>query len=350
MLKRREFLKLGLTGAALSCLSPGCEETAAPPAPQPSDEVRELTDGRTLYDDFDGSGNLQAYNWQDLAESGRLSSVLWESSQGAEVVRDPEASALLTVINEAGEIVGAVPHVPGMPCPSSKKLFWTGARDGQFEAGSGVVRITKGQVYGSAEVLPSDGRGWVLRLTSSLNHLMGSMLTSPREVDFADFRTFSADVMVPSAATALSFYAALDYHTTIPEQPPGKSWVSDIGIHKLSNGQLNLFAQCFNVNSGMGGNYFLLGQAQFDTWYSVRQDILTRKEDPTLGEKQLRIEYYVDGVLREWVIPADSDILLDPSRLGWGPNRLLINFVQEAGGDGIAYFDNVKAVYRNRIR
>jgi hypothetical protein len=49
-------------------------------------------------------------------------------------------------------------------------------------------------------------------------------------------------------------------------------------------------------------------------------------------------------------MPMDSGILLDPNRTGWGPNRLLINFIVESGGEGIAFFDNVKSVYRNIIR
>jgi hypothetical protein len=346
MLRRREFLKLGLTGAALSCLSPGCEDRSRPAEPDQSAEVHELTDGATLYDDFDGRGNLQTYNKQNLAEPGRLSANLWESSQGAEVISDPAASGLLTVVAEDGERVEGP-----LPSDGSRMLVWMGARDGHLETGSGVLEIKKGNIYGTAEVIAAGGgRGWVLRLASSLTHLMGSMLTSPREVDFADFKTFSADIMVPSAATAPSFYAALDYHTTIPEQPPGKSWVSDVGLHKLSNGQLNLFAQCLNVNSGGGGNYFLLGQARFDTWYNVRQDIVTRAEDPSLAENQLRIDYYLNGVLKDWIVPLDGEILLDPSRLGWGPNRLLVNFVQEERGEGIAYFDNVNGVYRNRLK
>jgi hypothetical protein len=69
----------------------------------------------------------------------------------------------------------------------------------------------------------------------------------------------------------------------------------------------------------------------------------------TLKDSELRIEYYGNGILKETEIPLDSELLLDPSRTGWGPNRLLINFVLEAGGEGVAFFDNVKAVYRNRI-
>jgi len=370
-LKRRDFIKLGLSGAALASLNRGCQEKSQPAPPYHSDEVTELTDGRTLYDDFDGNGNLQTYNNQNLAEAGRLNSQLWVGSQGAEVVQDPAGQALLTVVNEEGErveyrrqqgeaedteyvydsegtLVRAVPHMPGLPYRSAKRLVWLGARNGQHEAQDGLLSIKKGSVYGSAEVMPSGGGGWVLRLSSSLTHLMGCLLASPREIAFADFKTFGADVMVSSTSTARSFYAALDYHTTIPEQPPGKSWVSDIGLHKLASGELYLFAQCLNVNAGNGA-YLRLGQAQFDSWYTVRQDIVTWREDPTLKDNELRIKYYVNGVLKGTEFPIDSELLLDPNRTGWGPNRLLINYVVEADGEGVVFFDNIKGVYRNRI-
>jgi hypothetical protein len=54
-------------------------------------------------------------------------------------------------------------------------------------------------------------------------------------------------------------------------------------------------------------------------------------------------------VLKETEIPEDSEILLDPARTEYGPTRFLIIYAEEAEGESIAYFDNVKAVYRNRL-
>jgi hypothetical protein len=370
-LKRRDFIKLGLTGAALSCLNSGCENKTPTNPPDQPEQVYELTDGRTLYDDFDGSGNLQTYDNQNLAEDGKLNSKLWDTSHGTEVVQNPAVSGLLTVINEDGQrveygleeersqeieyvfdadgkLIQAVPHTPGQPYHGSKKLLWVGTRNGRFDTENGPLIVEKGTIYRSARVVPTGGSGWVLRLTSSLPGLMGCFLAHPRDIAFADFRTLSADMMVPSTSTARSFYAALDYHTTIPEQPPGKSWFTDLGIHKYTNGELYLFAQCRNMNAG-NGSYLQLGQARSDIWYNLRQNIVTTREDPTLGDNELRIEYFVNGILRATEIPEDSELLLDPERTGWGPNRLLIIYVEKADGDSVAYFDNIKAVYRNRL-
>ena len=370
-LTRRDFIRLGLTGAAFSYLNSGCENKTSANPPDRIEQVYELTDGQTLYDDFDGNGNLQTYDNQNLAEAGKLSSKLWDTSQGTEVVRHPGAAGLLIVVNEEGQrveyglqegqsqesryvfdgdgkLVQAVPHIPGQPYHGSKKLLWIGAENGRCDTENGPLVVQKGVIYGSAQVVPAGGSGWVLRLTSSLPGLMGCFLAHPRDIAFGDMKTLSADVMVPSTSTARDFYAALSYHTTIPEQPPGKSWFTDIGIRKYASGDVYMFAQCCNVNAG-SRSYLHLGQAQMDTWYNLRHDIVTRKEDPGLKENEFRIDYYVNGLLRESEIPEDAELLLDPKRTGWGPNRLLIIYAEQADGESIGFFDNIRAVYRNRI-
>lgn len=371
-LKRRDFIKLGITGAALSCLNSGCENKTSANPPDQTEQVYELTDGQTLYDDFAGNRNLQTYNNQDLAEAGKLNSRLWDASHGTEVVQNPAAPGLLTVINEDGqrveyvpkdaevkeikyvfdadgELIQAVPHTPGQPYHGSKKLLWVGARNGRYDSENGSLIVEKGTVYGSAQLKPNQGSGWILKLTSSLPGLMGCFLAHPRDIAFADYKTLSADVMVPSTSTARDFNAALDYHTTIPEQPPGKSWQADMGVHKFPNGGAILYAQYFNVNAGLGTS-LELGQALLDKWYNLRLDVITQREDASLKDTELRLDYYVDGILKASEIPEDSKLLLDPGRTGWGPNRLLVIYIAEAEGEGVAFFDNVKAVYRNRIK
>jgi hypothetical protein len=370
-LNRRDFIKLGLTGAALSCLNSGCEnKTPANPPDQP-EQVYELTDGQTLYDDFDGNGSLQTYNNQNLAEAGKLSSKLWDTSQGTEVVRNPGAAGLWTVVNEEGQrveyglqegqsqeikyvfdadgkLVQAIPHIPGQPYHGTNKLLWVGVRNGRLETENGPLVVQKGVVYGSARVVPTGGSGWELRLTSSLPGLMGCFLAHPRDIAFADFKTLSADVMVPSTSTARDFNASLIYHTTIPEQPPGKSWQADIGVHKFPNGGAVLYAQYFNVNAGLGAS-LELGQALLDKWYNLRLDIVTRRDDPNLKDNEFRIEYYVNGILRGSEMPEDAELLLDPKRTGWGPNRLLVLYAEQAEGQSIGFFDNIRAAYKNQI-
>ena len=372
-LKRRDFIKLGLSGAALSCLNGGCEKkTPTNPLDEPK-AVYELTDGHTLYDDFDGSGNLQTFNNQNLAEAGKLSSKLWDpTSPGPEVVQNPEALGLLTVVNEDGQkveyglpeagaqeikhvydadgrLLQAVPHISGQPYHGSKKLLWVGARNGRYNTDSGSIIVEKGKVYGSAEPKPMGGSGWVLKLTSSLPGLLGCILSNRRDIEFVDYKTFSADLMLPSTSTGQGYYASLSYHTTIPEQPPGLSWMTDLGIRKYASGRVILFALCINRNTGYR-TYLDLGQAQLDTWYSLRMDVLTRSDDPTLKDNEFRIEYYVNGKLSGSEVPEDAELLLNPLRTGAGPNRFLRLSVEIPEGESIAFWDNVRAVYNNRIK
>ena len=372
-LKRRDFIKLGLTGAALSCLNSGCENKTSTDPPDEPEQVYELTDGHTLYDDFDGSGNLQTFNNQNLAEAGKLSSKLWDpTSPGPEVVQNPEALGLLTVVNEDGQkveyglpeagaqeikhvydadgrLLQAVPHISGQPYHGSKKLLWVGARNGRYNTDSGSIIVEKGKVYGSAEPKPMGGSGWVLKLTSSLPGLLGCILSNRRDIEFVDYKTFSADLMLPSTSTGQGYYASLSYHTTIPEQPPGLSWMTDLGIRKYASGRVILFALCINRNTGYR-TYLDLGQAQLDTWYSLRMDVLTRSDDPTLKDNEFRIEYYVNGKLSGSEVPEDGELLLNPLRTGAGPNRFLRLSVEIPEGESIAFWDNVRAVYNNRIK
>jgi hypothetical protein len=380
-LTRRDLLKLGFAGAALSSLNRGCEKKSVPEPPYQPREVYELTDGKSMYDDFDGNGNFQTYNQQNLAEAGKLNSRLWTAMTGAEVIQYPAAQELLTVVNEEGQrveygvkerpeedasgrkvdgpeietvfdadenIIRAVPHIPGQPYHASRRLSWVGTKDGRLETESGPIVVQTGKVYGTAQAVPGGGMRWLLRMSYGLPGLMVCLLDNPREIGPADFKTFSADVLVSSASTARDFYAALDYHTTIPEQPPGKSWFTDLGIRKYPSGEVYLFAQCCNVNTGYRV-YFHLGQAQLDKWYNLRLHIITRAEDPSLKDTEFRIEYYVDGVLKETEIPEDSELLFDPARTRYGPTRFLIIYAEQAEGESIACFDNVRAVYKNRL-
>lgn len=288
-LKRRDLLKMGLAGIALSGLSRACENKNSSPPPNTSDQVYELTDGTTLYDDFDGHGCLQTYNSQNLAEAGKISSGIWAASaEGAEVVDNPVLESMI---------------------PRDK----------------------------------------VLKLASRVPGFMGLIMTSRRDIEFKDCRRMGADIMIPSSATGTKYWASVDYHTTIPEQPPGVSWFTELGIRKFSSGELKLFGMCVNRNTEYRV-YLEFGDAEPDTWYSFRMDVVTQRDDPSLAATQLRIDYYVNGELRGYDYPWDGELLLNPERTGNGPDRYARLMVENPEGESIAYFNNIRAVYRNRIR
>jgi hypothetical protein len=159
-MKRRDILAAGIGGAALSWLGRACKtESGTKPGgttssvlPQP---VTGLTDGRSLYDDFDGNGNLQTYDGQSLAIAGQLSSKIWGATYGTEILDDPFSSPLFTVVDERVRLYG-----------SSRRLMILGAADGLLETPAGFLPVEKGRIYGAAESVPAGPRGYVLKVTN----------------------------------------------------------------------------------------------------------------------------------------------------------------------------------------
>jgi hypothetical protein len=510
VLRRRDFFKVGLTGAVLSSLGVSCKNESGPGPWKPSEPllpqpVYELAEVRALYDDFDGNGNLQSYDNQNLAEAGKLSSKIWLAGLTTEVILDSAAAGLFSVVNEdgqrveyglqerqvqevitylaenprpvsaferevlenllndrgktviaevgikelekqvkviqyvlnssgellndrgrklvemlsakgasilaqpgfdegfderelfvlgrlmaekqvyenyrdspvrtamregerlvrtalglrrewqeikyvfdaAGKLVDAVPHIPGQPYHGSKKLLLLGAEDGRYETQKRSIPIEKGKAYGLAQAVPAMRSGYVLKMANKLQFYKCT-LNSPPFIDFGDFKSFSADVMLSSESTMQNSCAGLDYHTTIPEQPPGRSWGAQVLILKNPDGNVFIMGQYYNVNLGIfaGDN---LGPAQLDKWYNLRLDIITKRDDGNLKDNELRLEYHLDGVFKASRIPEDSEILMDPERTGAGPHRSLAVAGEEGTGTAIGYFDNVRGVYKNRV-
>jgi hypothetical protein len=295
LLTRREALRIGLAGGALACLGRGCQQSAKtpdPPKPPPGDRpVYELMAGNSLYDDFDGHGCYQSFDSRDLAAAGTLGEKIWSHDERSKVVD----AALLS------------------PIPLSA------VSNNVLEIGCEGV----------------------------LNEI--AWLISPREITFADLGSFSADVLLSSRTTAVRASATVNFHTTIPEQPPGRSWWVAVGLHTNPAGTGTLVVgQYVNLNLGIVRNDDL-GPAAFDEWHNVRLDILTRADDPSLGPADLRLEYFLDGVFKASRIPEDSAILIDPLRTGLGPHRSLVVARESYEGDAVGYFDNVRARYNNRI-
>jgi hypothetical protein len=250
--------------------------------------------GNSLYDDFDGHGCFQTYDGRDLATAGALYERLWVQDGGSRVVD----AALLS----------PSPLPAGAPVPN-----------------------------------------YVLEIGCVGQTMSYAWLNSPREITFADFGSLRADVRLSSRSTAPHPCAFLNFHTTIPEQEPGKSWSVSLGLFKdLGGAGAFVVGQYSNVNLGLTQND-LLGEAALDEWHALRLDIMTKADDPRLGDQDLRLDYYLDGELKASRIPEDSAILIDPSRTGLGPHRSLVVTRDGYEGEAYGYFDNVRAVYRDRI-
>jgi hypothetical protein len=284
-LSRRDLIRLGLTGAASACLGPACQNSARTPHPS------------------EPPGSEPVYEMSP-------SDALYDDFDGHGNYQTFDGRDLATA--------GALNPKLWVPGIGSRVIDSGGVRQNILEVtcagpGSGVV-----------------------------------MLSSPPEITFADFRSLRADVMLSSKSTVIRPYAVLNFHTTIPEQPPGRSWYLSLGIIWGQDFGVFIYGLYGNVNLGLlqGDN---LGAAAFDEWHALRLDIVTNKDDPALADKELRIDYYVDGVLWASRIPEDSEILLDPTRTGLGPHRSLVLSKDAGIGEAVGCFDNVRAVYQDRV-
>jgi hypothetical protein len=290
-LSRRRVLGLGLAAASGTVLGRGCatpDEGGGPPEPPGLEPIIELTSSPALYDDFEGNGNLQEFDGKNLAVTGALGPKIWGPSSGARVVESPTL---------------------GLESPMARHY---------------------------------------LELSSAVSGYESAWLTNPMITTFAEFRSLSADVCLAADPATISPYAFLNFHTTIPEQPPGKSWFVNLGIIRDPAGRIFILGEYRNINLGIIASDDL-GPAMLEEWHNLRLDVMIKRDDPSLSDPEIRLDYYVDGALKASRIPEDSAILIDPQRTGLGPHRSLIVTGQKGTGAIIGRFDNVRAVYSNRI-
>ena len=93
-----------------------------------------------------------------------------------------------------GDLVDAVPHSPGQPYHGSRQLRWI---DG------------KGQVHATAQTIPGmyaqSASGNVVKMESDIQGDTRLELINPENIEFADYKSFSADLMIPQQRNAIIF-------------------------------------------------------------------------------------------------------------------------------------------------
>jgi len=260
----------------------GIDDACDPPPPEYA-----LTFG--LYDDFDGMGCEQTYNGSQLAIDGSLSGQLWRHLASEDV-----SFVDLTTIVDDSISYGANPS------------------------------------------------GNIVKMVNDTGSDMRLEVINPTKINFADYQSFSADMMIPSGQSSNNLLGALDFHTSIPEQG-GVSWYCQLLFRSNDVGQTYVYAQYANKNSDERWSE-TLKHVNKDTWYNLRMDIVK------LNDNEINLEFYLDNEKLVEVIPTDSEILLDPSRLLFGPIRNIQVTRRSDTGEAIVLMDNVKAVYENRIQ
>ncbi len=252
------------------------------------------------------------------------------------------------IYDPAGRLVDAEPHIPGRPYRGTRRLALPESVGSSPSKSRMPLSDSAESARGRGEVVPSVRRGGcVLRVTNPVQPYIKMLLNNPEILDPQDFGSFSADVLLSSASSGRLASAGLDYHTTIPEQELGRSWYAQIVIVG-GESEVYIMGHYTNINTGVYQGR-KLGSAAFDTWTNLRLDILTAEDDPALGADAMRLDFYVDGVFKASLFPEDSPILLDPERTGLGPHRSLIVYAAKGTSNAVGFFDNVRAVYENRI-
>ncbi len=247
----------------------------------------ELTFG--LYDDFDGHGGEQIFDGSQLAVAGGLSTDLWR--------KDPRGSTSI------------------------------------------VDLATINNDYISDGSNPS---GNVVKMLSNFRGAMRLEIINPEDVNFVDYQSFSADLMISSESNSNDYSAGLDFHTSIPEQG-GSSWYSGMGIKKDSAwGKTYIVINVKNKNTDYQ-TFEAISFVEEDVWFNLRMDLSKN------NNSKLQIDFFVNDTLKYSEIPPDSEILLDPSRLAFGPKRSFETYQKNFNGNIIVFTDNIKAVYKNRV-
>lgn len=165
-------------------------------------------------------------------------------------------------------------------------------------------------------------------------------LVNPETIYYSDFQSFSTDVLVSSDCTAKSFSAGIQTHAAIIPDIGDKYWHASLVLSKNSD-ELTISGFWKNIKSGEYPSQSI--PAKYDTWYNLRIDI------QKISKKKIEISYYVNGELLLSGVPEESAILLDPSKLEWGPHRQLYIWSGAKKGKVFAFFDNVRAIYPQQI-
>jgi len=160
-------------------------------------------------------------------------------------------------------------------------------------------------------------------------------------IHVADFKTFSADFMIPSESNSESFSVGFSYSGGVLSTEENSWWSANIGMYRYNN----------TTGINMDWYYALKGeseshgiQARFDRWYNLRMDIRV------LSPEKLKIDYYVDDRLEHSVITNAGATLLDPEKMEWGPFRTISLWKEYKAGKASVFIDNVRAAFTDRVK
>lgn len=269
------------------------------------------------------NGNLK----KKLRDAGKKSIERVKHALGIETRIDPVEYKYTFDIK--GELNDVTPHIPGQPYHSSRQLRWID---------------DKGQVHATAQAVPGfyaqSASGNVVKMEGEFQGSSRLELINPEDIEFADYKSYSADLMIPSVAERDSFHIGIDFHTSGIHGPI--SSLFQIGIRKDSE-YVQIFANGGNKNTDYRF-WYVIKEVSLDIWHNVQMDIF--KND----ENKMVIEFFHNSESKITEFPPDGDMYWDPNQTIFGPKRSFeLHSKNNNPGKLIAFIDNVNAVYQNRI-
>lgn len=197
-------------------------------------------------------------------------------------------------------------------------------------------------VVGNVSPRSNDGGNVVkLILDDKETQWTGLELLNPSEIPIDEVVSFSMEAMIPSGNTASDFFVNLAVFTWMPEFENDPYWSAQIHVAK-GTGE-SYWVGCGWPEKKTQDYVGDTREIQPNTWYELRMDI------QRFGSLELLISFYLDNELLFSGIPGESNVLLDPSRLDWGPFRNIHMYMNEPNGTAIAYVDSVHAVFHRLV-
>lgn len=214
--------------------------------------------------------------------------------------------------------------------------------DGTYLAEKG--KLSSDMWHGYGKIVKEPGHQNAVKLTISGDQEDYNELTlvNPQVISLTDFRTFSADVMLPSVSSSKGYWIGLIYEGEIKilGQEAWSPWMLYITLG--SDGQ-SAAINCiwYYQQTSTSESFFV--PARLDTWYNLRIDI------KQLDSKYIKIDFLLDDQTIYSILSPEAAVLTNAVNLPLGPRRSIRIQKEKKNDQAIALVDNVKAVYSRKM-
>jgi len=215
--------------------------------------------------------------------------------------------------------------------------------------GNGTYLAEKGKLssdmwHGYGKIVKEPGHQNAVKLTISGDQEDFNELTlvNPQVISLTEFRTFSADVKLPSVSSSKGYWIGLIYEGEIKVlgQEAWFPWWLNITLG--SDGQSASINCIWNYQHTKTSESFYV-PARLDTWYNLRIDI------KQLDSKYIKMNFLLDDQIIHSILSPEAAVLTNSVNLPLGPRRSIRICKEKKNDRAIALVDNVKAVYSQKM-